>query len=212
MNLSTEQKQTADMKNRLVVAQGEVEGGTGSLGLVHANCYIRSSCRGSVVEEPWGFRFDPRPPLVGWGSSVAVGCGVGHRCGLDPTLLWLWCRPAAVALIWPPAWEPPCALGAALKKDKRQKTKKKNQTITFRMAKQRCSTIQHRELYPGSWYRTGWKLIEEKEYMCMYAWVALLYSRNQQDIVINYTLIKKINWKSKINIKRYVLCTEMSTK
>ena len=32
-------------------------------------------------------------------------CGVGHRCGLDPALLWLWLwrRPAAVALIRPPA-------------------------------------------------------------------------------------------------------------
>ena len=26
-------------------------------------------------------------------------CGVGHRCGSDPVLLWLWCRPAATALI-----------------------------------------------------------------------------------------------------------------
>jgi len=26
---------------------------------------------------------------------VAVSCGVGQRCGLDPELLWLWHRPAA---------------------------------------------------------------------------------------------------------------------
>ena len=32
-------------------------------------------------------------------------------------LLWLWCRPAAAALIGPPAWEFPYAAGAALKKD-----------------------------------------------------------------------------------------------
>ena len=31
--------------------------------------------------------------------GVAVSCGVGRRHGLDPTLLWLWCRPAATALI-----------------------------------------------------------------------------------------------------------------
>lgn len=42
---------------------------------------------------------------------------------LDPALLWLWCRPAAIAQIRPPAWEPPYATGAALKK---QKTKKKD--------------------------------------------------------------------------------------
>ena len=33
-------------------------------------------------------------------------------------LLWLWCRPAAVAMIQPLAWEPPYAAGAALKKQK----------------------------------------------------------------------------------------------
>ena len=32
-----------------------------------------------------------------------------------PALLWLWCRPAAVALIRPLAREPPYAVGAALK-------------------------------------------------------------------------------------------------
>ena len=43
MNLSTEEKMM-DMENRLVVAKGEGEevGGTGSLGLVDANCYIWS--------------------------------------------------------------------------------------------------------------------------------------------------------------------------
>ena len=35
------------------------------------------------------------------GSSIAVSCGVGHRGGLDLALLWLWRRPAAVALISP---------------------------------------------------------------------------------------------------------------
>ena len=30
----------------------------------------------------------------------------------DPTLLWLWCRPAAIALIQPLTWEPPYATGA----------------------------------------------------------------------------------------------------
>ena len=41
--------------------------------------------------------------------------GVDHRLGLDPVLLWLWCRPAATVLIAPLAWEPPYAAGAALK-------------------------------------------------------------------------------------------------
>ena len=54
--------------------------------------------------------------------------GVGRRHGWDPELLWLWCRPAATALIRPLVWEPPHSVGVALKKikTKRQKTKKKD--------------------------------------------------------------------------------------
>ena len=47
--------------------------------------------------------------------SVAVSCGIGRRCGSDPRLLWLRCRPAAVATIRTLAWEPPYAVDAALK-------------------------------------------------------------------------------------------------
>ena len=43
----------------------------------------------------------------------------------DSALLWLWCRPAAVALIQPLAWEPPYAAGEALKKQKKKKKRKK---------------------------------------------------------------------------------------
>ena len=45
-----------------------------------------------------------------------MSCGVDHRHGSDSVLLWLWHRPAAVASIQPLAWEPPCAVAAALKK------------------------------------------------------------------------------------------------
>ena len=34
----------------------------------------------------------------------------------DPVLLWLWCRPVAVAPVRPLAWERPCAAGVALKR------------------------------------------------------------------------------------------------
>ena len=44
-----------------------------------------------------------------------MSCRVGHRQGLDLVLLWLWNRPAATTPIRPLAWEPPYALGAALK-------------------------------------------------------------------------------------------------
>ena len=51
---------------------------------------------------------------MGWGSAIATKCGVGRRRSLDPELLWLWRRPAAVALIQPLAWERLRATGVAL--------------------------------------------------------------------------------------------------
>ena len=51
-----------------------------------------------------------------YGFCVAVSCGVGHRQDSDPSLLWLWHRPAAVALIRPLAWEFTYAASVALKK------------------------------------------------------------------------------------------------
>ena len=47
--------------------------------------------------------------------------GVGRRRGLDPVLLWPWCRLVATATIGPLAWEPPYAMGVAVEKAKRQK-------------------------------------------------------------------------------------------
>ena len=52
-----------------------------------------------------------------------MSCGIGHRNGSDPLLLWLWHRPVATAPIRPLAWEPPYAVGAAQVMAKRQKTK-----------------------------------------------------------------------------------------
>ena len=51
--------------------------------------------------------------------------GVGHRRSSDLMLLWLWCRPAAAAPIGPLAWEPPYAMGMALKGKKKRKEKKR---------------------------------------------------------------------------------------
>ena len=50
-----------------------------------------------------------------------MSCGVGQRFGWDPALLWPWCRLAATALIGPLAWDPPYAMGAALKSQKKKK-------------------------------------------------------------------------------------------
>ena len=49
-----------------------------------------------------------------------MSCGVGRKCGSDVALLWLWCRPAAIALIRPLAWESAYAMGVALKRPKRK--------------------------------------------------------------------------------------------
>ena len=60
------------------------------------------------------------PGLTLWVKDP-VSCVVGHRPSSDPTLLWLWRRPAAIAPIQPLAWERPCAMGTALKKDQKNK-------------------------------------------------------------------------------------------
>ena len=59
---------------------------------------------------------------MGEGSGVAMNSGVGHRCGLDPKRLWLWCRLVAAAPIRPLPWELPSAAGVALEKQTPAKT------------------------------------------------------------------------------------------
>ena len=54
-----------------------------------------------------------------------MSCGVGHRCGSDLTLLWLWPRPVATPLIWPLVWESLYAMGVALKRPQKKKERKK---------------------------------------------------------------------------------------
>ena len=41
-----------------------------------------------------------------------------------PCCLWLWCRPAAIALLGPLTWELPYAAGAAPQKKKKEKKKR----------------------------------------------------------------------------------------
>ena len=60
-----------------------------------------------------------------------MSCGIGHRRGLNPVSRWLWCRPAAAALIRPLAWEPPNAMGAALKRPKTKKKKQKKNLALY---------------------------------------------------------------------------------
>ena len=77
-----------------------------------------------------------------------MSCGVGRRCGSDPVLLWLWCSPAATALIGPLAWEPLYSAGAAqemAKRQKKTKTKTKNKKKPKKQIKghQSCGIKAH---------------------------------------------------------------------
>ena len=90
------------------------------------NKILGSSCCGTAEMNLTSIREDvglvPGLNSVGWGSGVAVSCGVGPKCSLGPVWLWL----AAVAPIRLLAWELPYVAGAALK------SKNQNQT-TFRV-------------------------------------------------------------------------------
>ena len=86
-----------------------------------------------------------------------MSCGVGHRRGSDLALLWLWCRPAAIAPIRPLAWEPPYAADVALK---RQKT-----SLLGLLAKIKCKKTKDKEKPPkqtnknqkkGGFFEGGW--------------------------------------------------------
>ena len=56
-----------------------------------------------------------------------MSCGVGHRCGSDLALLWLWHKLAAVTLFRPLAWELPYATCTAILKKKKKKKKKERE-------------------------------------------------------------------------------------
>ena len=59
-----------------------------------------------------------------------MGRGVPHRYWLDPVLLWLWYRLAAVAPVQTLAWELPHAAHVALK-SKNEKEKKNSKLNLF---------------------------------------------------------------------------------
>ena len=69
-------------------------------------------------------RFDLRPHSVGRESGIAMSCGVGRRQGSDPTLLWPWLWPAAVA----PILKLPYAESVAVKRQNTNKQTKNQKT------------------------------------------------------------------------------------
>ena len=59
--------------------------------------------------------------LSGLGIQCCMSCGVGHRHCSDPAVLWLWLWLAAVAPIWPMAWELPMSQVCPKKNSKKKK-------------------------------------------------------------------------------------------
>ena len=60
------------------------------------------------------------PGLTRWVKDPALPqvTAIGRRHGLDPALLWLWCRLATAVPIRPLAQEHPYAIGVAIKRKK----------------------------------------------------------------------------------------------
>ena len=84
----------------------------------------KGKLRKKVLEVPlWLSGNEVARLIPGLTVSIAVSCGVGHRHGLYPVLLWLWRKWVSVALTQPLAWEPPHAAGMALKVGKKKRKK-----------------------------------------------------------------------------------------
>ena len=83
-----------------------------------------------------------------------MSCCVGHRCGLDSALLWLWMWPAAAAPILPLTWELPYAVGDALKRPKKKKKKKFLHTEHWNMCsmKSQCCKYSASEISLNQWW------------------------------------------------------------
>ena len=84
-----------------------------------------------------------------------MSCGVGRRRSADPTLLWLWCRPAAIAPIQPLAWEPPHVMGAAQEMANKQTNKtKQNKDRQISLREERVLQQTAFRLSTADWFRT----------------------------------------------------------
>ena len=70
-----------------------------------------------------------------------MSSGVGHRCGSDLVALWLWYRLVATAPVGTLVWEPPYAIGTALKRREKKKQSKIKQKQENNKCSQDCREI-----------------------------------------------------------------------
>ena len=75
------------------------------------------------------------PGLAQWvkGARVVVSCGVGHRRGLDPVSLWLWCKASGYSSHLTPSLGTSMCRGSDAKKRKQNKTPKTKQAKIWQM-------------------------------------------------------------------------------
>ena len=97
-----------------------------------------------------------------------MSCGVGHRCGSDPALLWLWHRLPAIVPIQPLAWELPRATGTAL----RSKKSKQNKwdSIKLKSYVTAKETINKVKKTPVEWEKIFANHLSDKGFMSKYIW------------------------------------------
>ena len=92
-----------------------------------------------------------------WVQSLALPNGLriwhccelwlGHKGSSGLVLLWLWCRLAAATRIRPLAWEPPYAMGVALKGQKKKKKKKIIDYLVFELQKLKSLFVSIKDLF-----------------------------------------------------------------
>ena len=119
-----------------------------------------------------------------------MNCGIGCRLGSDAALLWLWCRPAAVALIRPPSLGTSICRECRPKKEKKKKENKGTDICTYQLSGRNVNTewgIDKQQGLTVLLYSTGkyiqylvishsGKKYEKEMYICITE--SLLYSRN----------------------------------
>ena len=81
-----------------------------------------------------------------------MNCGVRCRHSSDPTLLWLWCKPATLALIGSLGWELPYVTNvpSPQKEKKKEKEEKIYKIMTFK-------TFDHQSLKDIDLSLKDWK-------------------------------------------------------